>query len=97
MTLRVGRFAPLAAALMITALAASIVSGCSETFGDKLREHRGCIGEAQIAPEKVDICMRNTNGRRQNVNVCLADQMVPDRKIRILNDCVNASEQQGSY
>jgi len=75
----------------------SLVCGCSETFADKIREHRGCIGEAQIAPERVDACMRNTDGRRQNVNVCLVNDMVPDRKIRILDDCVDASEHSGNY
>jgi hypothetical protein len=53
---------------------------------DKIREHRGCISVAQIAPARVDACMRNTNGRRERMNVCLVNDMVPDRKIRILND-----------
>jgi len=26
------------------------------------------------------------------VNICLVDDMVPDRNIRLLNDCVNAAE-----
>ena len=87
----------LATALTITTVAASVLSGCSETFGDKLQAHPACIGEARIDPEKVDVCMRNTNGRRRNVNVCLVNQMVPDGKIRILNQCVDASEQHSGY
>jgi hypothetical protein len=43
-------------------------------------------------PYKVDACLRNSDGRRQNVNICLVDDMVPDRNIRLLNDCVNAAE-----
>ena len=35
-----------------------LVCGCSETFADQIREHRGCIGEAQIAPQRVDACLR---------------------------------------
>jgi hypothetical protein len=70
----------------------ALVWGCSETFADQIRAHRGCIGEAQIAPQRVDVCLRNTNGRRQNVNVCLVDSMVPDHNIRMLNDCVDAAE-----
>jgi hypothetical protein len=70
----------------------AVVCGCSRTFADQIRGHRGCIGEAQIAPHKVDACLRNTDGRRQNMNICLVDDMVPDRNIRLLNDCVNAAE-----
>jgi hypothetical protein len=68
----------------------TVVCGCSEIFADQIREHRGCIGEAQIAPQKVDTCLRNTDGRRQNVNICLVDNMVPDHNILMLNDCVDA-------
>ena len=81
---------------MISAFGA-LVCGCSETFGDKIQEHRGCIGEAQIAPENVDQCLRNTNGGRQNVNVCLVNEMVPDHKIRLLNDCVDAADHSSNY
>jgi hypothetical protein len=41
--------------------------------------------------------MRNTNGRRDSVNVCLVNEMVPDREIRILNDCVDAGEHSGNH
>ena len=68
----------------------TLLCGCSQTFADEIRENRGCIGEAQIAPERVDGCLRNTDGQRQNVNICLVDNMVPDSKIRMLNDCVDA-------
>ena len=71
---------------------AAVLSGCSDSFGDKIRAHRGCIGEAQIAPEKVDTCLRNTNNHRKSINVCLVDEMVPDHKIDVLNDCVDAAE-----
>jgi hypothetical protein len=37
-----------------------LACGCSQTFADQIRQHRGCIGEAQIAPQKVDVCLRNT-------------------------------------
>jgi hypothetical protein len=97
MTFRTGLFPTGAAVLAIAALLGSIASGCSETFADKIREHRGCIGAAQIAPDRVDACMRNTNGRRESVNVCLVNEMVPDRKIRILNDCVDAGEHSANY
>ena len=70
----------------------ALVCGCSETFADQIREHRGCIGEAQISPQTIDACLRNTNGRRQNVTICLVDDMVPDHKIRMLNGCVDAAE-----
>jgi hypothetical protein len=70
----------------------ALVCGCSRTFAEQISGHRGCIGEAQIAPQKVDACLRNTGGRRQNVNICLVDDMVPDRNVRILNDCVNTVE-----
>ena len=85
------------AKVLVLAALGTVVCGCSETFADKIREHRGCIGAAQIAPDKVDACMRNTNGRRESVNVCLVNYMVPDRKIRILNDCVDAGERSGNY
>jgi hypothetical protein len=71
----------------------ALICGCSQTFADRIREHRGCIGEAQIEPQRVDACLRNTNGSRQNVNICLVDAMVPDHKIRVLNDCIDADEQ----
>jgi hypothetical protein len=79
----------LARALGVVGLGA-LVCGCSETFADQIREHRGCIGEAQIAPQRVDACLRNTNGQRPSVNICLVDSMVPDNNIRMLNDCVDA-------
>jgi len=86
----------LARALAVVRFGA-LVCGCSETFADQVREHRGCIGEAQITPQKVDACLRNTNGRRQNVNICLVDDMVPDHNIRMLNDCVDAGEHSGNH
>jgi hypothetical protein len=43
-------------------------------------------------PQTVDACLRNMTGRRHNVNICPVDDMVRDRNIRILNDCVNAVE-----
>src|SRR5690349_6087912 len=66
----------------------ALLCGCSQTFGEQIREHRGCIGDAQIAPKEVDVCLRNTDGRRQNINICLVNDMVPDSNIRSLNDCV---------
>jgi hypothetical protein len=69
----------------------ALLSGCSQTFADQIHEHRGCIGLAQIPPQKVDECIRNTNGRRQSVNVCLVDNMVPDSNIRVLDDCVDTN------
>jgi hypothetical protein len=71
--------------------------GCSEKFGDKVSEHRNCIGDAGIAPEKVDDCLHNTDGRREHVDVCLSSSMVPERKIARLNDCVEASEHRENY
>jgi len=88
-----GRVSRLARVLGLVASGA-LVWGCSQTFADQIREHRGCIGEAQIDPQRVDACLRNTNGGRQNVNICLVDEMVPDRKIRMLNDCVDAGMRQ---
>jgi hypothetical protein len=79
---------------MIAALGA-VMCACSETFADQIREHRGCISVAQIAPARVDACMRNTNGRRERVNVCLVNDMVPDRKIRILNDASTPASTRG--
>jgi len=70
----------------------ALACGCSQTLADQIRGHRGCIGEAQIAPHTVDACLRNTKGKRQNVDICLVDDMVPDRNIRMLNDCVDAAE-----
>ena len=77
--------------MMATALLALAVvfCGCSQTFADQIRSHRGCIGEAQIAPERVDACLRNTDGQRPHVNICLVDKMVPDSNIRMLNDCID--------
>jgi hypothetical protein len=75
----------------------TMLFGCSQTFGDQIRVHRGCIGEAQIAPETVDACLRNTNGGRQNVDICLVNEMVPDRNVRMLNDCVDAAEHSSNY
>jgi hypothetical protein len=75
----------------------ALLSGCSQTFGDQIRKHRGCIGDAQIAPQKVDACLRNTDDRRQNVNVCLVDAMVPDSNIRMLNDCVDTAQHSRNY
>jgi len=87
----------LARAVGVVAGFGALASGCSETFADQIRAHRGCIGEAQIAPQKVDACLRNTDGRRQNVNICLVDAMVPDYNIRMLNDCVDAGEDSRNY
>ena len=75
----------------------TLLCGCSQTFADQIREHRGCIGEAQILPQRVDACLRNTDGRRQNVNICLVDDMVPDSNIRTLNDCVDSGEHSRNY
>jgi hypothetical protein len=80
------------AQMLLLVASGALVCGCSQTFADQIREHRGCIGQAQIEPQSVDACLRNTNGRRQNVNICLVDAMVPDQKIRMLNDCVDAGE-----
>jgi hypothetical protein len=74
---------------------AVVLNGCVESYGDKIREHRGCIGEAQTVPEKVDTCLRNTNNHRKSINVCLVDEMVPDHKIDVLFDCVDAAEHPG--
>jgi len=82
----------LARAVGVVAGFGALASGCSETFADQIRTHRGCIGEAQIAPQKVDTCLRNTNGRHENVDICLVDEMVPDYNIQMLNDCVGAGE-----
>jgi hypothetical protein len=92
MNARVSRLARVLALFVSGAL----VWGCSPTFADQIREHRGCIGEAQIDPPRVDTCLRNTNGGRQNVNISLVDEMVPDRRIRMLNDCVDAGMRQSS-
>ena len=86
----------LARALAVVGFGA-LVCGCSETFADQIRADRGCIGEAQIAPQRVDVCLRNTNGRRQNVNICLVDSMVPDHNIRMLNDGVDAGEHSANH
>jgi hypothetical protein len=86
-----GRGSQLARVLVIVAFG-GLICGCSQTFADQIRQHRGCIGEAQIAPQRVDVCLRNTNGRRENINICLVDAMVPDSNIRTLNDCIDASE-----
>ncbi len=77
------RFVQLAVALL-----AITAGGCSETFGEQISKHRECIGRAQIQPQKVDTCLRDTDGRRENVDVCLSSAMVPDRKIEILNQCI---------
>jgi hypothetical protein len=90
------RGARLARVLGVVAFSA-VACGCSQKFADQIRQHRGCIGEAQIAPQKVDACLRNTDGRRQNVNICLVDAMVPDHNIRMLNDCVDAGEHSQNY
>jgi hypothetical protein len=87
----------LALAPGVVLAAASLIAGCSETFGDKLREHRNCIGEAQIEPAKVDTCLHDTNGRRERIDVCLSSEMVPDRKIEMLNECVEAREHHEGY
>jgi hypothetical protein len=71
--------------------------GCSESFGDQVRRNRPCIGQAQIEPPKVDTCLRNTNGRRKQIDLCLVGAMVSDEKIQRLNDCVDTREYYGSY
>ena len=63
----------------------------------KFASIEACIGEARIPPQRVDACLRNTDGRRHNVNICLVDDMVPDRNIRMLNDCVDADEHSRNY
>ena len=78
-------------------LAAIGFAGCSENFRDKLQDRRYCIGEAGIPPAKVDTCLSNTNGHRNHVDRCLSDQMVPDRRIEALNDCVNSNEHHDHY
>ena len=69
------------------------VAGCAATFGDKLQAHRDCIGEAQIEPAKVDLCLRNTNGHREHVDTCLRDEMIIDRQITALDECVEERAQ----
>jgi hypothetical protein len=80
--------------LVVPGLAALalLVASCAETFGDKLREHRNCVGEAHIEPEKVDTCLRDTNGHRDRIDLCLIDQMAPDSRVQLLNECVEAHE-----
>ena len=73
------------------------VSGCAVTFGDKLRAHRDCIGEVQIDPAKVDLCLRNTNGHREPLDHCLRDEMVSDRQIDLLAECVEAHTQHSKH
>ncbi len=79
------------------AIMAIVLAGCSENFGDKLSHHRDCIEEAQILPAKVDTCLSNTNGHRNHVDRCLSDQMVSDRKIQALNDCIESGEHREHY
>jgi hypothetical protein len=50
-----------------------LVCGCSQTFADQIREHRGCIGEAQIAPQRVDgVCARRSAHESTDRNVVKA-------------------------
>ena len=63
-------------------------NGCAETFGEHINDHRNCIGAAQIDPEKVDLCIRNTNGHRDRIDICLRDEMILDHPIDILDECV---------
>ncbi len=74
----------------VTIVAFVTLAGCAESFGDKLREHRNCIGDARIEPEKVDLCLRNTNGHRDRMNLCLNDEMVAESEIQRLDECVEA-------
>ncbi len=78
------------AGIVFAAAALITVAGCAETFGDKLHDHRNCIAKANIEPEKVDICLRNTDGHRDRMDLCLDDEMVAQSKIQRLDECVEA-------
>ena len=75
----------------------TLASGCAENFAQKMHEHPDCIGDAKIAPGKVDYCLSYSNGHRNDVNNCLAGQGVPDAKIEALNSCVDVEEHRASY
>ncbi len=72
-------------------------SGCAETFGEHINDHRNCIGQAQIEPRKVDLCIRNTNGHRDRIDVCLRDEMVLDHPIDVLDECVETYAQREKH
>jgi hypothetical protein len=74
-----------------------VVAGCAETFGEHIDDHRNCIGEAQIEPAKVDLCIRNTNGHRDRIEVCLRDEMVLDHPIDVLDECVETYAQREKH
>jgi hypothetical protein len=74
---------------LVSLLAALLfVAGCAETFGEHISDHRNCIGAAQIEPEKVDLCIRNTNGHRDRIDICLRDEMILEHQIDALHECV---------
>ena len=81
----------------ILTVTATVASGCFESFGDKLREHQGCVGAAQIARAKADFCMNDSSGHRRDFNSCLSAQGVPDFKIDRLDECVESEEHHRGY
>ncbi|HKV53764.1 MAG TPA: hypothetical protein VJN94_03895 [Candidatus Binataceae bacterium] len=72
------------------ALAAVWLSGCAPDFSQRVANHRGCTGDAQIEPWKVNQCMSYGAVHRDAFDNCLAERGVPPRKIRMLNECVEA-------
>ncbi|HVN91620.1 MAG TPA: hypothetical protein VMT61_17540 [Candidatus Binataceae bacterium] len=78
------------AGIVLVAAALISIGGCAETFGDKLHDHRNCIAKANIEPDKVDTCLRNTDGHRDRMDLCLNDEMVAESKIQRLDECVES-------
>ena len=81
------QFASLAACL---AVAAAGLSACSADFSQRVANHPGCVGDAQIARWKADQCMSYGGVSRDAFDNCLAERGVPRDRIRMLNECVQA-------
>ncbi len=76
--------------LCVAALAIAALSGCAANFSQQVADHPGCVADAGIARWKVDQCLGYGNVHRDAFNICLAKQQVPQHKIEMLDDCIEA-------
>jgi hypothetical protein len=88
-------------------LIATAISGCASTenfyhghfptYLEEVRRRPECISRAQIAQNKADFCMTDSNGHRSDFNSCLSAQGVPDFRINRLQACVEAATEPPTY
>lgn len=68
----------------------ALLAGCGSgaMYMTTLRNYPECVTQSQISQAKVDACMDSSN--KSDFNACLVDRKVPQRKIDVLNACVDA-------